>query len=151
MKTISTNKYSSRKTPLLVGNRLLPLLITCLVSVWATSLGAQTVSPANDNVHFAWADVLRVNPQYEYVMVTREQCDNRSDQNSSNAAVDSGVRSKPHPVEIGCRRTENGGYEQRRITGYEVEYRYRGEIYMSHLLYDPGDRLRVRVSVTPAE
>jgi uncharacterized protein YcfJ len=41
--------------------------------------------------------------------------------------------------------------EQRRVVGYDVEYRYRGEVYMSRLSYDPGDRLRVRVSVTPAD
>jgi uncharacterized protein YcfJ len=41
--------------------------------------------------------------------------------------------------------------EQRRIIGYDVEYRYRGEVYMSRLNYDPGERLRVRVSVTPAD
>ena len=41
--------------------------------------------------------------------------------------------------------------EQRRIMGYDVEYRYRGEVYMSRLSYDPGERLRVRVSVTPAD
>jgi hypothetical protein len=32
-----------------------------------------------------------------------------------------------------------------------VEYRYRGEVYMSRLDYDPGERLRVRVSVTPVD
>jgi uncharacterized protein YcfJ len=41
--------------------------------------------------------------------------------------------------------------EQRRIMGYDVEYRYRGEVYVSRLSYDPGERLRVRVSVTPAD
>jgi uncharacterized protein YcfJ len=41
--------------------------------------------------------------------------------------------------------------QQRRIIGYDVEYRYRGEVYMSRLNYDPGERLRVRVSVTPAD
>jgi uncharacterized protein YcfJ len=41
--------------------------------------------------------------------------------------------------------------EQRRIIGYDVEYRYRGEVYMSRLDYDPGERLRVRVSVTPVD
>lgn len=39
--------------------------------------------------------------------------------------------------------------EDRRIVGYDVEYSYKGENYMSRLPYDPGDRLRVRVSVTP--
>lgn len=38
----------------------------------------------------------------------------------------------------------------RELIGYDVEYRYRGEVYMSRLDYDPGERLRVRISVTPA-
>jgi uncharacterized protein YcfJ len=41
--------------------------------------------------------------------------------------------------------------EQRRIIGYDVEYRYRGEVYTSRLSYDPGERLRVRVRVDPAD
>ena len=45
----------------------------------------------------------------------------------------------------------NAVSEQRRIIGYDVEYRYRGEVYMSRLNYDPGERLRVRVSVTPVD
>jgi uncharacterized protein YcfJ len=41
--------------------------------------------------------------------------------------------------------------EQRRIIGYDVEYRYRGEVYTARLNYDPGERLRVRVRVDPAD
>ena len=41
--------------------------------------------------------------------------------------------------------------EQRRIVGYDVEYRYRGDVYMSRLNYDPGERLRVRIRVDPAD
>ena len=41
--------------------------------------------------------------------------------------------------------------EQRRIIGYNVEYRYRGEVYMSRLNYDPGERLHVRIRVDPAD
>ena len=41
--------------------------------------------------------------------------------------------------------------EDRRVAGYDVEYRYRGEVYLSRLDYDPGERLRVRVSVEPIE
>ena len=41
--------------------------------------------------------------------------------------------------------------EQREIAGYDVEYRYRGEMFMSRLSYDPGQRLRIRVAVTPIE
>lgn len=39
--------------------------------------------------------------------------------------------------------------EERRVVGYDVEYMYKGEKYMSRLPYDPGNRLRIRVSVTP--
>ena len=37
------------------------------------------------------------------------------------------------------------------IIGYDVQYRYRGDVYMSRLDYDPGERMRVRVSVAPAD
>jgi len=49
-----------------------------------------------------------------------------------------------------CRQV-NTVSEQRRIVGYDVEYRYRGEVYTSRLNYDPGERLRVRVQVDPAD
>ncbi len=42
-------------------------------------------------------------------------------------------------------------HEERRVSGYNVEYRYRGDIYMSRLDYDPGDRLRIRISVSPVD
>jgi uncharacterized protein YcfJ len=50
-----------------------------------------------------------------------------------------------------CQQTGTTVSEQRRIMGYDVEYRYRGEVFMSRLNYDPGERLRVRVNVTPAD
>ncbi|GAB3644964.1 glycine zipper 2TM domain-containing protein [Ramlibacter alkalitolerans] len=40
-------------------------------------------------------------------------------------------------------------YEQR-IDGYLVEYEYAGRVYSSVMANDPGDRIRVTVSVTPA-
>ncbi len=40
---------------------------------------------------------------------------------------------------------------ERRIVGYDVEYRYKGEIYMARLPFDPGDRMRVKITVVPAE
>ena len=39
--------------------------------------------------------------------------------------------------------------EERQVVGFDVEYMYKGEKYMSRLPYDPGNRLRIRVSVTP--
>lgn len=48
-------------------------------------------------------------------------------------------------------RIVDGGAEERRIVAYDVEYRFRGEVYQSRLNFDPGERLRVRVEVAPAE
>lgn len=41
--------------------------------------------------------------------------------------------------------------ERREVVGYDVQYRYQGEIFVSRLDYDPGSRLRVRVQVDPAD
>lgn len=72
----------------------------------------------------------------------------------AGGAIGNGVsRANDHPVtgtETHC-RVVNDYAPQRRVEGYDVEYRYRGEVYVSRLDYDPGERLRVRVSVTPAE
>jgi uncharacterized protein YcfJ len=41
--------------------------------------------------------------------------------------------------------------EERRLSGYDVEYRLKDEVFFARLPYDPGNNLRVRVSVTPVE
>jgi uncharacterized protein YcfJ len=53
-------------------------------------------------------------------------------------------------VERHCRVVDDGA-DENRVVAYDVQYRYRGDVYMSRINYDPGDRLRVRVSVEPAE
>jgi uncharacterized protein YcfJ len=51
-----------------------------------------------------------------------------------------------------CRQVGGGAAPgPRHVVAYDVEYRYRGEVFNARLAYDPGDRLRVKVSVTPAE
>ena len=45
-----------------------------------------------------------------------------------------------------CRMVD--AYETRTV-GYDVTYDYRGQSYTSTMSYDPGQRLRVRVSVEP--
>jgi uncharacterized protein YcfJ len=40
-------------------------------------------------------------------------------------------------------------YQERRLVGYDVEYTYKGEKYMSRLAADPGARLRIRIAVVP--
>ncbi len=40
--------------------------------------------------------------------------------------------------------------EEERIDGYNVTYRYHGQKYATRMPYDPGDKLRIRVDVRPA-
>lgn len=61
-----------------------------------------------------------------------------------------GPRERAYATERHCRIVDAGG-GPRHIVAYDIEYRYRGELYSARMNYDPGDRLRVRVSVTPAE
>lgn len=41
--------------------------------------------------------------------------------------------------------------EEERIDGYRVLYRYHGQKYATRMPYDPGERLKIRVDVRPAE
>lgn len=65
--------------------------------------------------------------------------------NNVAEANDRGTRTERH-----CRIVDSPG-GQRHIVAYDVEYRYRGGLYSARMNYDPGDRIRVRVSVTPAD
>ena len=41
--------------------------------------------------------------------------------------------------------------EEERLDGYRVKYRYHGRTYVTRMDHDPGDKIRVYVSVSPAE
>lgn len=174
-------------------NKLWVSALVCTLMV--TSAYAQDGRPpgGDDNVHYGWADVLRVDPVRAVVQTTvpEQQCYSQPviqhDPGNTTAgtvlgAVIGGVLG--HTIgkgdgrtaatvagavaggAVGNRVSDHGGdyatnqtqcqqvntvTQQRRIVGYDVEYRYRGEVYMSRLNYDPGERLRVRVSVIPAD
>lgn len=151
--------------------------------------------PASDNVKVGWADVLRVDPVYENVQVSRprEECydaevehrdsrgnntagtvigaivggalgntigkgDGRKAATIAGAVAGGAIGNNASrrddryysSVETRC-RTVDDRVSERRIVGYDVQYRYRGDVFMSHLDYDPGERMRVRVSISPAE
>lgn len=53
-------------------------------------------------------------------------------------------------TESRCHLGEEYVVEQH-VVAYDVEYRYRGEVFMSRLDHNPGDRLRIRVAVSPVE
>jgi uncharacterized protein YcfJ len=50
----------------------------------------------------------------------------------------------------GCRMVDVERSD-RRPAGFDVEYNYKGDVYVARMPYDPGNRIRVRVSVVPAE
>ena len=139
------------------------LLAACLLL--ASRAGAEpqeTVIPI-ENVRMDYAQVLRVAPVYQTLHATRaeQQCDPPADpaaQNQSkgfsrivgsirNALSKSANASTPQEGD-NCRMVQVQR-EFRRPIAYDVDYLYKGMKYRSRLPEDPGNRLRVRVSVTP--
>jgi uncharacterized protein YcfJ len=58
------------------------------------------------------------------------------------------LQSAPAPAGQNCRMV-TVGREFRRPIAYDVDYVYKGTKYRSRLAEDPGNRLRIRVSVMP--
>lgn len=52
-------------------------------------------------------------------------------------------------LETRCRQVADYR-EEERVEGYDVSYRYQGEEYRTRMPRDPGERVRVRVTVEPA-
>lgn len=132
-----------------------------------------------ENVSFAYADVLRATPTYEIsrTRVQTEECEEpasllRRDRSVErmlernerlpgsivsdppsrrHAASDRGeAESGESTPQRNCQVHESER-EERRISGYEVEYTYKGHVYMSRMDYDPGHKLRIRITVAPAD
>jgi uncharacterized protein YcfJ len=61
----------------------------------------------------------------------------------------SGRSEEPYRAER-CETRYEERYEDR-TEGYRVTYEYNGQRYTTRLPYDPGEKIRVRVSVTPDE
>lgn len=129
-----------------------------------------------ENVKLDYAQVLNVEPVYQTLRATRteEQCDpepRTSGQVKPAAVVEEGrftrllesfkdvfsksspaPESTPSPPPTSTRRNcrvVEVPREFRRPIAYDVDYVYKGTKYRSRLPEDPGNRLRVRVSVTP--
>lgn len=180
-------------------NRL-ALLLTLTLPAVVLAQDDYRDEPALENVSYAYADVLRVDPVYHTTIVRepREQCreeavtyrersggdatggtvlgaiiggaignkvghgDGRRAATVAGAVIggaigrdiDKNNGSQPgreyQGVRENCRIVEVES-ERREVAGYDVEYRYRGEMFMSRLNYDPGERLRIRVAISPVE
>ena len=117
---------------------LRPLLLALLLVLASAPVAPAQALRAEENVTWAWAQVLRASPVYRMVQVpTTEQRCSAADPAASGGGARENCRTVPVV------------YQERRLVGYDVEYAYKGEKYMSRLAADPGARLRIRIAVVP--
>ena len=129
---------------------------------------AQTASTTviqSENVRIEYARVLRAEPVYQTLRATSmvETCDQSSpvspeaDDKGGLSRVVGAVRDALTPsseTDSGNSKGEDCRMvpmerEFRRPIAYDVDYVHHGVKYRSRLPYDPGNRLRVRVSIMP--
>ncbi len=104
-----------------------------------------------ENVRHDYAQVLSVRPVYQTLHTTSMEkvCDPREPAFSATLArVMSSVRSKAAEQAQNC-RMEPVTKEHRRTIAYDVDYMYRGSKFRTRMDRDPGNRLRIRISIAP--
>ena len=147
----------SRQSP------FLPRHVLALLAIASAPLAAQeTVIPV-ENVRIDYAQVLRVEPVFQTLTATRmeQYCDGKlvpaKDAPKTGIArmvgkfkeaIGSGDEGAPPPTAGDCVMVPTQR-QFRRPIAFDVDYMYKGMKYRSRLPEDPGNRLRVRISVTP--
>lgn len=151
------------------------VMVIVLAALLAGSVAAQQQvyvdmsTQGNENINYAYADVLRADPTYELIQVRdgTDECVDPIAGNPSRHDIDADeadmeralVRTGPGQMQtVGVAtqvrrecRALGTTREERRISGYDVEYRYKGQLYRSHMGYDPGNKLRIRITIAPAD
>lgn len=139
----------------------LPLLVAGFLatpSAQAQEAARETVI-AQENVRFDYAQVLEVAPVYQTLRATRMErvCDAKQGAGGGLAKVVSAVKDRiggattREEREAGLSNCREAPVvrEYRRPIAYDVDYVYKGSKFRTRLAQDPGNRLRVRVSITP--
>ncbi|MEO6155818.1 MAG: hypothetical protein ABIP16_08850 [Thermomonas sp.] len=129
----------------------------------APCVGAQNASSdvvlPQENIRYDYAQVLGVEPIYQVLRTSRmeEVCDELKKPAASNGlsrVVDAvkerlgGGSAEASADPENC-RMQPVAREFRRPIAYDVDYVYKGSKFRTRMASDPGNRLRVRVSVTP--
>lgn len=138
-----------------------PLLLASLaIPAWAQ----ETTVIQNENVRYAYAQVLRVSPVYQTLKATRVE--QRCDQSPMPDDADSRISRVVGAVKDVLGRERSAAdvtldpencravpveREFRRPIAYDVDYVYQGAKFRSRLADDPGNRLRIRIGVTPVD
>ena len=138
--------------PILSG---LGLGVAVMFPAFAQDAATTTTVIQPENVRMDVAQVMRVSPIYQTLRATRMEprCAEGKDDGNGLTKIVGAVKgalsrqnSKPGSDECELVPVQR---EFRRPIAYDVDYVYRGMKYRSRLPYDPGNRLKVRVSVMP--
>jgi uncharacterized protein YcfJ len=137
----------------------------CLAIAWllatpaarAQDPGREVVIP-QENVRYDYAQVLEVSPIYQTLRATRMErvCDAGKGSGNGLSKVVSVVKDKlggtskeERDAGLSNCRMAPVVREYRRPIAFDVDYVYKGSKFRTRLAQDPGNRLRVRVSITP--
>ena len=145
---------------------LLPCILASLALAAAPAAAQETVIPV-ENVRIGYAQVLRVEPVFQTLTATRmeQYCDGKlvpakappakgisrlvGKVKNALGPKDGDPPPPPDAEPTGDCRMVPIRREFRRPIAFDVDYMYKGMKYRSRLPEDPGNRLRVRISVTP--
>lgn len=136
--------------------RFLPALLIAL-AILAGPAWAQNTVIQQENVRFDYAQVLRVTPVYQTLTATRmeQRCDPPPATPSNRITRAVGAikerlrRDEEKKAAAANCRSVPVEREFRRPIAYDVDYVYKGAKFRSRLAEDPGNRLRIRVSISP--
>ncbi|MGV8931992.1 MAG: hypothetical protein ACOH1R_07785 [Luteimonas sp.] len=137
---------------------LAAVLLLAAAGVHAQDASTEVVIP-QENVRYDYAQVLSVDPVYQVLKTSRMEqvCDLVKKPSASNSlsrvvgAVKErlGGSSTADDDEYENCRMQPVVREFRRPIAYDVDYVYKGSKFRTRMARDPGNRLRVRVSITP--
>jgi len=137
--------------------RVLPAAVLILAYAGAPAQAQDTSVIQAENVRIAYAQVMHVTPVYQTLVATRteQQCDQSPRPDASGrlsralGAVKGALGADAAAAAEPACRSVTVAREFRRPIAYDVDYVYKGAKFRSRLPVDPGDRLRIRVGVTP--
>ncbi len=140
------------------------MLVSCLAvgALPVQAVSAQEVVPEvvipQENVRYDYAQVLAVDPVYQVLRTSRQErvCDPAESPSWKGLAkvVGSvkgtlGWEGEPESKSGSDCRMVPVTRDFRRPIAYDVDYTYKGSKFRTRMARDPGNRLRVRVSITP--
>lgn len=127
----------------------MPLAMSGLLA-WSGSAQAQVILE-NENVRTEYGQVLQAEPIYQNqreIWIERQCSDGNRQWLSRLAGAVKDVFKAERSSDGKCRDVPVER-DFRRVVAYDVDYMFKGSKYRSRLPYDPGNRIKLRVSVAP--